>query len=157
MMENTISALDISMQNVPQSYKDFMAKTLSNQGVFIRYTKKDDVKTVGLGVDCDVYCYDMLIKNNPYDKNSPPNYRLMQYLDLEYKALEGETKSITLEQIRRAFCFGSVDGGQLIFHPENHSVWEVYLDLYVCQTTKNFENLLTDGEMDTFCLDDFLA
>ncbi|MFJ1472840.1 hypothetical protein ACILE9_01080 [Capnocytophaga cynodegmi] len=62
------------------------------------------------------YAYDMLTrKNDPDNAKSLMKYQYLSEAELDYKPLEGETEGISLEQIRKAFCFGSVDGGVVFF------------------------------------------
>ncbi|GET45412.1 hypothetical protein [Capnocytophaga felis] len=139
----------IENENIPQSYKDFMANKPENQMTSVRYGRRKTAKQNSTPrQDYCIYAYDMLIRNSdPDDKKSSLNYQWLSDADLNYKPLEGETEGITLEQIRKAFCFGSTDGGKLFFHPEDHSVWEIYYDLYIRQTAKNFEQFIKQAKV----------
>ena len=57
--------------------------------------------------------------------------------------------SYDTECIKKSFAFGMVYGesGYLFFHPENHSVWEIYLDdLYVHPLADSFDEFLQNAK-----------
>ena len=55
--------------------------------------------------------------------------------------LKGDYKGI-MPDLKTAFAFGFSDGGILFFHPENHSVWVIYDDLYTELVTDTFDEFL---------------
>lgn len=130
--------MNIAEQNVPKSYQDFMAKKPQNQMITI---ERED------GRDYDIYAYDMLLRNNPYDKKSPPNYQYLSYAELDYKPLEGDAQNIDIEILRKSFVFGNTDSGKLFFHPDTHAVYVLFLDLYVEKIADSFDAFLENSEI----------
>lgn len=124
--------MNLHEQNVPQSYKDFMANNSNNQAIDLIDENNDYL----------IYSYEMLIANNPYDKKSPANYQTLIDAELTYKALEGDIENIDVELLRTAFVFGSVDSGKLFFHPETQAIYIIYLDLYVKKVADSFDEFL---------------
>ncbi|GIM51423.1 hypothetical protein CAPN004_04530 [Capnocytophaga cynodegmi] len=141
--------MNLENENIPQSYRDFMTTKPKNQMISVRYGRRKTAKQSSTPrQDYTLYAYDMLTrKNDPDNAKSLMKYQYLSEAELDYKPLEGETEGISLEQIHKAFCFGSVDGGVVFFHPEDHSVWEIYYDLYICQTAKNFEQFIKQAKI----------
>lgn len=91
-------------------------------------------------IGCFLFCLTILSDDERYFKN-----------------IEGITEGISVEYIKQSFVFGMVYGesGFIFFHPENHSVWEIYLDdLYVCPLADSFDEFLANARLERTRLSD---
>jgi len=85
---------------------------------------------------------------NIQEQNVPQSYRDLLAIIPEksnfYKSIEGNSidKLPSVEVLKTAFAFGVSDGGILFFHPENHSVWVIYDDLYTELVANTFDEFL---------------
>ena len=86
---------------------------------------------------------------NIQEQNVPQSYRdlfatIPEKSNFFYKSIEGNSidKLPSVEVLKTAFAFGFSDGGILFFHPENHSVWVIYDDLYTQLVADTFDEFL---------------
>ena len=52
------------------------------------------------------------------------------------------------EVLRTAFPFGYCDVGTLFSHPENHSIWLVYGEMYTELVADSFEEFMEQAALD---------
>ena len=142
-----------SCDNISATYQRFMAEKDKSLELF--YTFKRKKKPTTLKKEYWLWSERYLAKKVFSD--SAYNYQLLVDDERYFKNIEGITEGISVEYIKQSFVFGMVYGesGFIFFHPENHSVWEIYLDdLYVCPLADSFDEFLANARLERTRLSD---
>ena len=134
-----------NLENIPESYKEFMSKKDRDGNFYYSFKRKK--KTTTLKKEYWIWGMHFLEKNTY--SNTELNCQILSDEERYFKNIEGVTVGIDTECIKKSFAFGMVYGesGYLFFHPENHSVWEIYLDdLYVHPLADSFDEFLQNAK-----------
>ena len=135
--------MNIQEQNVPQSYRDLLATIPEKSNFFYEYARRKK-PTLPKRVYVIQGFFSLTRETDDRSEELIPTYRLLAQKDFFYKSIEGNSidKLPSVEVLKTAFAFGFSDGGILFFHPENHSVWVIYDDLYTELVANTFDEFL---------------
>ena len=141
--------MNIDEQNVPQAYRDWLKNAAEKSNYFYSYARRKKPALPKRTYTLDGL-YSLTRDTDYRGKPQQPRYLAFTHKDAFWRELSGANvdKLPPIEALRTAFPFGCCDGGTLFFHPENHSIWLVYGEMYTELVADSFEEFMEKAVFD---------
>lgn len=138
--------MDVSNYNIPDSYKEFMLNREDRVDLYYSFSRRKKSKTIKK--EYCLWCHFHLFEKG-FDETKR-NFEILSKEDFYFKEIQGGDLDITPKLLKQSFTFGLVSGsdGFLFFHPQTHSVWEIYHDLYVRYLADDFKDFMKNAKFE---------